>query len=45
LKHLILIGFDVPVNYDDVGLNCGGLGVQKINGIFLVEIMNTFIPI
>ncbi|CAF0864310.1 unnamed protein product [Rotaria sordida] len=25
-------GFDVPANYDDVGLNCGGLGVQKSNG-------------
>ncbi|CAF3728189.1 unnamed protein product [Rotaria magnacalcarata] len=25
-------GFDVPANYDDVGLNCGGLGVQSLNG-------------
>ncbi|CAF1286058.1 unnamed protein product [Adineta steineri] len=25
-------GFDVPANYDDVGLNCGGLGVQRTNG-------------
>ncbi|UJR26593.1 hypothetical protein I4U23_007913 [Adineta vaga] len=25
-------GFVVPANYDDVGLNCGGLGVQKRNG-------------
>lgn len=26
-------GFIVPANYDDVGLNCGGLGVQKSNGM------------
>ncbi|CAF1017090.1 unnamed protein product [Didymodactylos carnosus] len=24
-------GFNIPANYDDVGLNCGGLGVQKSN--------------
>ncbi|CAF0854868.1 unnamed protein product [Didymodactylos carnosus] len=24
-------GFKVPADYDDVGLNCGGLGVQKTN--------------
>ncbi|CAF1047713.1 unnamed protein product [Adineta ricciae] len=24
-------GFNVPVNYDDVGLNCGGLSIQKAN--------------
>ena len=28
----IFLGFNVPANYDDVGLNCGGLGVQKSNG-------------
>jgi hypothetical protein len=32
-KNFISLGFDVPANYDDVGLNCGGLGVQKSNGI------------
>ncbi|CAF4556263.1 unnamed protein product, partial [Rotaria sp. Silwood2] len=31
-KFLMCLGFDVPANYDDVGLNCGGLGVQKSNG-------------
>jgi hypothetical protein len=31
-KTSILLGFDIPANYDDVGLNCGGLGVQKSNG-------------
>ncbi|CAF2156124.1 unnamed protein product [Rotaria magnacalcarata] len=25
-------GFNVPTNYDDVGLNCGGLSIQKANG-------------
>jgi len=25
------IGFNIPANYDDVGLNCGGLGVQNSN--------------
>ncbi|UJR22494.1 hypothetical protein I4U23_025547 [Adineta vaga] len=24
-------GFNVPENYDDVGLNCGGLSIQKAN--------------
>ncbi|CAF0894028.1 unnamed protein product [Adineta steineri] len=24
-------GFNVPANYDDVGLNCGGLSIQKAN--------------
>jgi hypothetical protein len=27
-----ILGFDVPANYDDVGLNCGGLSIQKGNG-------------
>lgn len=30
---LLWLGFKIPANYDDVGLNCGGLGVQKSNGI------------
>lgn len=30
----ILLGFDVPANYDDVGLNCGGLSIQKAYGNF-----------
>lgn len=25
------LGFDVPVNYDDIGLNCGGLSIQRAN--------------
>jgi len=25
-------GFNVPTNYDDVGLNCGGLSIQRLNG-------------
>lgn len=29
---LSIPGFDVPVNYDDVGLNCGGLSIQRANG-------------
>ena len=29
------LGFDVPANYDDVGLNCGGLSVQKNNGRYV----------
>jgi hypothetical protein len=29
---ILIIGFNVPANYDDVGLNCGGLGIQKANG-------------
>ena len=29
----MFLGFAVPANYDDVGLNCGGLGVQKANGM------------
>jgi len=28
---ILLLGFDVPANYDDVGLNCGGLSIQKAN--------------
>lgn len=28
------LGFNVPANYDDVGLNCGGLSIQKANGKF-----------
>jgi hypothetical protein len=31
-KRLVFLGFDVPSNYDDVGLNCGGLSLQKTNG-------------
>ncbi len=30
----LAVGFDVPANYDDVGLDCGGLSVQKTNGRF-----------
>ena len=30
---LLVLGFAIPANYDDVGLNCGGLGVQKSNGM------------
>ena len=30
-----LLGFNVPANYDDVGLNCGGLSIQKAYGKFL----------
>ncbi len=29
---ILILGFNVPANYDDVGLNCGGLGIQKANG-------------
>ncbi len=29
---ILILGFDVPANYDDVGLNCGGLSIQKANG-------------
>jgi hypothetical protein len=32
VMHFIILGFNVPANYDDVGLNCGGLGIQKANG-------------
>ena len=32
LFSLSIPGFDVPVNYDDVGLNCGGLSIQRANG-------------
>ncbi len=28
----LILGFDVPANYDDVGLNCGGLSIQRANG-------------
>lgn len=31
---LLVLGFDVPANYDDVGLDCGGLSVQRTNGLF-----------
>ena len=33
----INLGFNVPVNYDDVGLNCGGLSIQKINGKYSID--------
>jgi hypothetical protein len=35
-KLQYFLGFDIPANYDDVGLNCGGLGVQKSNGIYSI---------
>ncbi len=33
-KFWLFSGFAIPANYDDVGLNCGGLSVQKSNGIY-----------
>lgn len=35
---ILILGFDVPANYDDVGLNCGGLSIQKANGKYLNKI-------
>lgn len=34
------LGFDVPANYDDVGLNCGGLSIQKAYGKFSERIIS-----
>jgi hypothetical protein len=37
IRYFLFLGFDVPANYDDVGLNCGGLSIQKANGKSLNE--------
>jgi len=40
---ILILGFNIPANYDDVGLNCGGLSIQKANGkLFVIIYISNF---